>query len=123
MSLQTFGEYLKQLRLAKGVTLRAFCQEHDFDHGNYSRMERGVQPAPHGEEKIAEYAKALGVERGSDQWYELFDRAAAERGRIPHDLMKDEEVLGKLPVLFRTLRDSAAEPKKLDDLIDRIRRS
>ena len=123
MASGTFGEYLKQLRISRGVTLRAFCQEHGFDPGNYSRLERGLLPPPHGEEKLTEYAVALGLERGSDEWYELFDRAAATNGQITQDLYDDERILERLPILFRTLRDSAVDPAKLDELIEKIRRS
>jgi len=123
MVVKTFGEFLKQKRIAQGRTLRAFCQEQGFDHGNYSRMERGVLPPPQKEEKLAEYAEALGIARGSDEWLDLCDLASVARGRIPKDLMSDEALLGRLPVLFRTIRDSGADSEKLDELVEKIRRS
>ncbi len=123
MSHATFGEFIKRLRVAKGVTLRTFCREHGFDHGNYSRLERGVLAPPHKEEKLAEYAEALGIERGSDDWFEFSDLAAVARGQIPRDLMDDRAILGKLPVLFRTIRDTGADSEKLDELVEKIRRS
>ena len=90
MVVKTFGEFLKQKRIAQGRTLRAFCHEQGFDHGNYSRMERGVLPPPQKEEKLAEYAEALGIARGSDEWLDLRDLASVALGRIPKDLMSDE---------------------------------
>ena len=118
-----FGGFFKACRIKAGLTLRAFCQEYGFDPGNISKLERGRMPPPASEEKLAEYAVALGITRGSDEWYEFFDRAAAERGRIPADLLSDEELLGKMPVLFRTLRGQKYDKSKLDDLIKRIRRA
>jgi hypothetical protein len=53
---------------------------------------------------LEKYAGALGLERGSDDWLKLFDLAAASRGQLPKDLLSDEELLEKLPALFRTLR-------------------
>ncbi len=123
MAQDTFGRFIKRFRAAKGVTLRAFCQEHGFDHGNFSRLERGVLAPPQKEEKLAAYAAALGIERGTDEWLEFCDLASVVRGQIPKDLMDDTAILGRLPVLFRTIRDSGADSEKLDELVEKIRRS
>jgi transcriptional regulator with XRE-family HTH domain len=116
-----FGEMLKRLRTEKRITLREFCLTNRFDPGNYSRIERGHFPPPQKPEIIEKYAIALGVQRGSDAWLELFDLAAASRGQLPKDLMDDKELLRKLPVLFRTLRGSAVADDTLDDLVEKIR--
>ncbi len=121
--MNKFGELVKKHRLAAGYTLREFCLKHQLDPGNFSRIERGLSPPPQGRELIERYAVALGLGRGSDDWLELFDAAAAERGEIPADLMSDEEVVEKLPVLFRTLRARQVSAEKLDELVERIRRS
>lgn len=118
-----FGILMKRLRVHKGLTLREFCLVNGFDPGNYSRLERGLFPPPQKEELLEKYATALSLKRGSDEWLEFFDLAATSRGEIPKDLLSDEELLGKLPLVFRTLRGSALSPEKLDDLIDTIRRS
>jgi transcriptional regulator with XRE-family HTH domain len=118
----SFGKLLKDLRLKKGITLREFCQSNRIDPGNYSRLERGRFPAP-GEKILERYAKALGLVRGSDDWLDFFDVAAASRGEIPSDLLSDSEVVKKLPVVFRTLRGSPIPPEKMDDFIEEIRRS
>lgn len=118
-----FGKLLKKLRMERGFTLREFCQAHRFDPGNYSRLERGLFPAPQREELLEKYATAFGLIRGSDAWLEFFDVAAASRGEIPKDLLSDAEVVEKLPVIFRTLRGKAITPDKLDDLVNKIRTS
>jgi transcriptional regulator with XRE-family HTH domain len=123
MQPSIFGAKLKQLRLAGGQTLRDFCLQHGFDPGNYSRLERGLFPAPHREDLLEKYAVALGLSRGSDEWIEFFDIAAASRGEIPRDLLTDEEVLERLPVLFRTIRGTQADPSKLDELVEKVRRT
>ena len=51
---------------------------------------------------------------------QFFDLAAAEKGRIPEDL-QTEEVLDKLPILFRTLRGQKVPDDKLDELVDLVR--
>lgn len=123
MPATAFGMLLKRLRQKTGKTMREFCLEHGFDPGNYSRIERGMFPPPQREDLLEKYATALGLVRGSDDWLELFDLAAACRGQLPKDLLTDEELLEKLPILFRTLRGSPVSPEKLTELIDKIRRA
>ncbi len=122
MSRNAFGLLLKKLRIAKRVTLRDFCHQHGLDPGNYSRLERGVFRPPGDREKLEQYAKALGVVTGGDDWLDFFDAAATSRGEIPEDLLSDEEIVEKLPVLFRTLRGKPVSPDKLDELVKRIRK-
>ena len=123
MSASAFGQFLKRCRSELGLTLRTFCQRNGFDPGNLSRMERGLLPPPVSEEKLSQYARALGLRPGDDRWLELFDLAAAEQGRIPKDILSDEEVVDKLPVLFRTLRGEQVSEEELNALLDKIRRA
>ena len=120
---KSFGEFLKERRIATGLTLRAFCVEFGFDSGNMSKLERGILQPPQSEELLTKYAEALNITRGSDAWFEFFDLAAAECGRIPPDVLSDEDVVAKLPVLFRTLRGQMIDKKKLDEFIETIRRT
>ena len=118
-----FGEFLKELRMRGGLSLREFCLNSGLDPGNYSRVERGMFRPPQDRAIVEKYATALGIERGSDEWLQLFDLAAAERGQVPEDIMSDEELVNKLPVLFRTMRATQVSPEKLDEFIEKIRRS
>jgi transcriptional regulator with XRE-family HTH domain len=115
------GELLKELRIRSGRTLRDFCTVNGFDAGNYSRIERGLFAPPQGE-KLAEYAMALGVEKGSDIYIDIFDRAAADRGELPHDLLADEQLVAELPLLFRTLRNRPITEEKMDNLVSILRK-
>ena len=119
----TFGQFFRAMRSKQEISLRAFCLDNGFDPGNISRMERGTLPPPESRERLERYAKALGIRQGSDDWYMLFDLAAAERGRIPDDVLSDDDVVDRLPILFRTLRGQRVDNKDLDDLIERIRRA
>jgi len=117
-----FGEFFKQKRIALGATLRQFCQENGLDAGNISKLERGLLPPPQTREKLEEYAKLLKIKKGSDDWYQFFDLAAAETGRIPEELLAKREIVDKLPILFRTLRGQKVPEEKLDELIEKIKR-
>ncbi len=123
MRRKTFGDFFKELRNRQRTTLRQFCQAHGFDPGNMSKLERGLLPPPHSAEKLSQYAKALGLKKGSDDWYTFFDLAAAERGKLPVDVLEDHALVRKLPVFFRTLRGQQVSEKKLSELIEKIRTS
>lgn len=115
-----FGELFRRKRLALGLSLRQFCLQHGLDPGNISKLERG-RLAPPQHDKLEEYARRLGIPEGSDDWYRFFDLAAAEAGRIPRDIMSDEEVVGKLPLLFRTLRGEKIPDEQLDELVRKLK--
>ena len=117
-----FGEFFKQQRIALQKTLRQFCRDNDLDPGNMSRLERGLLPPPQGRETLESYAKLLKLKKGSDDWYTFFDLAAAETGRIPQELLDDEDIARKLPILFRTLRGQKVSDEQLDELVRTIRK-
>ncbi len=115
-----FGEFLKAKRMALDKTLRQFCLENGLDPGNISRLERGLFPPPQ-HQKLEEYAKRLALKEGTDDWYQLFDLAAAEAGKIPQDILNDKQVVEKLPILFRTLRGTKSSDEKLNKLVRKIK--
>lgn len=119
----SFGEYFKSLRLKRGLTLRDFCLQNGFDPGNISKLERGIFAPPQSDEKLRDYAKALGLREGGAEWIEFFDLAAAEGGRLPEDIRKDSSVIERLPAFFRTLRDKKLPGEALDKLIEKLKHS
>jgi transcriptional regulator with XRE-family HTH domain len=119
----TYGEFFKEKRIGLKKTLRQFCLENKLDPGNISRLERGLMPPPQGSDKLEEYAKYLHIKNGTDDWYKFFDLARIEAGRIPEELLKDDAVVASLPILFRTLRGQKISEKKLDELVQLIRKA
>jgi transcriptional regulator with XRE-family HTH domain len=118
-----FGRFFKEMRLRLGLGLREFCLTNGLDAGNISKLERGLVAPPRSREKLQDYASLLQLSEGSDEWYEFFDLAAAETGRIPDDILDDAALVEKLPVVFRTLRGKKVSEEKLDELVERIRRA
>ena len=119
----TFGAFFKEKRIGLKKTLRQFCMENSLDPGNISRLERGLMPPPQGSDKLEEYAKYLHIRKGTDDWYTFFDLAAVEGGRIPEELLNDAKIAASLPILFRTLRGKKISEKKLDELVEMIRKA
>jgi len=119
--IMTFGEFFNIKRREIGQTLREFCRQNGFDVGNMSKLERDLLPPPQDREKLENYAKALKIKRGTDDWLKFFDLASIFGGRIPEDIMNDEKILTALPLLFRTIKDKSVTEKDLDAIIKTLR--
>lgn len=118
-----FGSYFKDLRRENtGLSLRKFCEKNGYDPGNLSKLERGKLKPPKSRDKLSDYAEALNLEEGSEEWMNFFDLAHACRGDVPEEVLEDEEVVEKLPVLFRTLRGDRVDEEELDRLVEIIRK-
>ncbi len=118
-----FGGFLESLRQRNKLTLREFCKRAGADAANISRMERGLSPPPRSREILERYARALGIQSGSDDWYQFFDLAAADQGIVPEDLMKDPELVKALPTFFRTLRGQKPTREEMRQVAENIRRA
>jgi len=118
----TFGEFFKTKRIERRHTLRDFCKLYGLDAGNISKIERGLLPPPESKEKLEQYCEHLGFKEGTSDWYEFFDLAAAGKGSIPADLRSDQRILDALPIIFRTFRDKKISAKKIDELIEAIKK-
>ncbi|MFQ6093343.1 MAG: hypothetical protein ACE5OR_11860 [bacterium] len=116
-----FGRFFKKKRMESGLTLRAFCRQHEFDPGNMSKLERCLLPPPQTNEIKEQYAKALGTKKGTDDWFTFFDSAAACSGRLPQDIADDDELLRALPLIFRTARTAKMDENTLRRFIEAIR--
>ena len=118
-----FGSFFKEKRKEQGFTLRKFCEIHKLDPGNLSKLERGLMPPPQNRDILEKYAGYLNIKPDSDDWYTFFDLAASCTGKIPEDVMSDEELVKKLPLIFRTLRGQKVPKEKLHELAELIRKT
>jgi transcriptional regulator with XRE-family HTH domain len=116
-----FANYFSTLRQKTGMTLRQFCIENEFDPGNMSRIERGRLNPPRKRETLEKWAQSLKLQKGSDDWMLFFDYAAVANQSIPADLMSDDVVIEKLPLVFRTLRGEKVSDNQLQKLVEKIR--
>lgn len=114
MKPTTYGERIRELRLQADISLRQFCVAMDVDASNWSKVERGILPPPREESFYATLATVLNLVQGSEEMNELRDRAAMETGTLPADIKDDPEMLGLLPVFFRTLRNDKPTMEELE---------
>jgi transcriptional regulator with XRE-family HTH domain len=115
-----FGDFFSAKRKALKLTLREFCRLNNFDAGNISKLERGILPPPQTEEKKLQYANALGIKKGTDEWLEFCDLATISGGKIPDDILSDKELLASVPVFFRSIRKEGVDNNKIRDLLKTI---
>jgi transcriptional regulator with XRE-family HTH domain len=123
MSNSHFGAFMRLRRAALRLSLRSFAEKAELDPGNASRIERGRVAPPEGADILDRIASALELRKGSSEYQQLIDLAAAAKGRIPEDLLADEEVASRLPILFRTLRSKPLSGEQLEKLIESIRKA
>lgn len=116
-----FGEFVKQIRERQRLGLREFCIEKGYDPSNWSKIEREVLAPPRDEGTLREWAKALGLKQGSEDWLKFFDYAAVNSGRIPDYILKDENLVAQLPVFFRTLSGQKPSREDLEKLVELIK--
>ncbi|HEY3283551.1 MAG TPA: helix-turn-helix transcriptional regulator [Armatimonadota bacterium] len=118
----TFGAFVEARRRAKEITLRKFSALVSMDPANYSRVERGLSAPPTHPDKLLAFANALGVEPEGEEYQEMVRLAAIGGGRIPPRVLSDEEVLRRLPVLFRSLEAGNMDDETLHELFEALKR-
>lgn len=110
----TFGAFLRNRRKELRLTLREFCRKYKEDPGNWSKLERGKLPPPKNAKRLEQIEQYLNLWDTQRQTFR--DLAAIGTGTMPPDLMTDEELVSKLPILFKRLRDC-----DMDKLIEIVR--
>jgi transcriptional regulator with XRE-family HTH domain len=111
--VKNFGEYIKELRISSGLTLRDFSKKMELDAGNWSRVERGILLPPKANKFFTKLQKLLGLEKGV-----LEDlKALADSFRMTHKF-KDSEIMEHMPVLFRRANGDEPTDKEIEHLVE-----
>jgi transcriptional regulator with XRE-family HTH domain len=107
----TFGQVLRETRLAKGFTLRKFAEEVGLSPTYISQVEQDNVDPPTAE-RVKTMAELLGA--NSDEWILL-------AGRMPEDL---PGIMQKQPTAMPELLREASglTPQQLQDLLERVRK-
>jgi len=115
---RSFASFVREKRIAAGLTLREFCRLTGFDASNWSKIERSLLSPPQSKNVLETIAGALNLESGSQDYKELMDLAALSS--VPEELI-EPEILDQLPVFFRTVRGEKPTEEELKTLINKIR--
>lgn len=125
MAKETFGHYLRQLRLKKGMGLRSFAKEAGILPSNLSYIETGRANPPRSGEILKRIAKALGLSEESEEWAKLFN-LATRPGQMPADVQEyfeEIEAVDKLPLMARTIKNEKLTKQQIERLINDLKRS
>lgn len=114
-----FGALLKDIRIAKGLTLRQCCELLGVDPSNWSKLERGITPAPKDPAILEAWADSLELAGGARQ--QFLDTAALSRRELPADIASDEKVMAALPAFFRAARGSELDDAALKQFVEDVR--
>lgn len=119
----TFGEYIKEKRLEKGITLRGFAEIIDISPVYMCNLEKGRRPAPSEAimEKIIERLMLNKEER--NLLYDLAAREQSAKNPVPKDLngfLKDNRVIVSA---LRTAKDLDATDEEWQEFIDKLKNS
>ena len=115
-----FGEFVRELRLKAGLSLRKFCEIAEFDSSNWSKIERGRLTLTYNHEELIKLANILNLKGGSPEYQKFFDLATTASKKIPDYVYDDEEVVSVLPIFFRAAhgdRPTEEERAKIIELL------
>ena len=117
---KTFGQFLKEKRLAFDLSLREFARQVGMQPSNYCNVEANVLPPPPAE-TLEKLAGALRLRKGTGD-YEIFhDLAAKGRDEIPADverIVKENELI---PAMLRTVEYEQLSKEQLRGIIEDLR--
>lgn len=119
----TFGEYLKQKRLDKEITLRGFAKLIDISPVYLCDLEKGRKAAPSMEVMQKMVSKLALNKEESERFYDLAALEQTAKNPIPKDLnafLKDNHVIVSA---LRTAKDLDATDEEWQDFIDKLRKS
>lgn len=119
----TFGEYLKQKRLDKEITLRGFAKLVDISPVYLCDLEKGRKAAPSMEVMQKMVSKLALNKEESERFYDLAALEQTAKNPIPKDLnafLKDNHVIISA---LRTAKDLDATDEEWQDFIDKLRKS
>lgn len=119
----TFGEYLKQKRLDKEITLRGFAKLVDISPVYLCDLEKGRKAAPSMEVMQKMVSKMALNKEESERFYDLAALEQTAKNPIPKDLnafLKDNRVIVSA---LRTAKDLDATDEEWQDFIDKLRKS
>jgi transcriptional regulator with XRE-family HTH domain len=114
-----FGQMLKNARIMNRLTLRQCSTALGVDPSNWSKIERGVNPAPKDIGVLEHWASFFRL--GADDRQTFFDSAALSRRELPPDIAADARLLQALPAFFRVVRGNEPGEAGMEQFIQDLR--
>lgn len=118
---KVFGDFLREMRLNAGYSLRSFAKEVGMQPSNLSLLENNKVNPPRDKDILFKLAEALKLKQGTKDWGDFFDLAVQDVDRLPADIADDKHVRDLLPVMLRTVANSKLSKEEILRLIKKIR--
>lgn len=113
---ESFGSYLKKLRLESGFGLRRFANLIEIKASNLCDIEHNRRSMP--KEYMEPVADALGLEKGTASWEKFFE-LACRSDELPADVQRIAQ-RRLMPALLRTIDNVKLSDDDIENLIDDI---
>ena len=120
MPTTTFGQFLKEKRLALELSLREFARQVGMQPSNYCNVEADVLPPPPAE-TLEKLARALGLKKGTSDYETFHDLAAEGRDEIPADVQRIVKENELIPAMLRTVEYEQLSKTQLRGIIEDLR--
>lgn len=96
---QLFGALVRRRRGEMRISLRGCARKAAMDPGNLSKIERGLERPPQDEAVLDRICAALVL--GATEARHLKDIALLDNGRIPSDILENDDLMASIPALLR----------------------
>ena len=116
----TFGQFLKEKRLALNLSLREFARQVGMQPSNYCNVEAGVLSPPPAA-MLEKLARALGLKKGTSDYETFHDLAAEGRDEIPADIERIVKENALIPAMLRTVEYEQLSKEQLRGIIEDLR--
>lgn len=115
----SFGQFLREKRLALDLSLREFAKRVGVQPSNYCNVEADVLPPPPAE--TLDRIKELGLIKGSEDYETFHDLAAKGRDEIPADVERIVKENDLIPAMLRTVEYEKVSKDQLRGIIEDLR--
>lgn len=118
---ESFGSFLRKMRLKAGYGLRSFATAIDMQPSNLCNIEQNRLNPPRDKKILTQIAETLKLKKNSSEWQRLFDLSVKDKeAAIPPDIAAFVEETPGIPVLLRTIEGRNLSVKELKELTDYI---
>ena len=108
----SFGDYLRELRKAKGLSQKELAERVNIDFTYLSKIETG-SAAPPAEDTILRLADVLRADA---------DKLILLAGKVPKDLGKVVAGSKTMPTLLRAMKDKEFTEEQLEECLRQLRK-
>lgn len=116
---RSFGEFIKEKRLAANCSLRQFAKKIGMQPSNYCNIENGSLPPP--ATGLDSMASVLGLVAGTDDYNLFLDLAAKARDEVPADIARMVKESALIPALLRTVEGEKVSEKQIRGIIEDLK--